>query len=151
MYDYTEEVGNKLNDLLEKNYDAEKGYRKAAENAKSDSLKRFFNRKAAERNSFGHEIKSELKTYGQEPDKGGSVTGALHRTWMDTKALFSSDNDESMLEAAITGERAALDDYEDALSDNEPRFPERTASILKNQWSQIQSDLNKIKRLEDIS
>ncbi|NNC69757.1 MAG: DUF2383 domain-containing protein, partial [Flavobacteriaceae bacterium] len=49
MYDYNEKVGEKLNELLEKNYDAEKGYKKAAENAQTNSLKNFFNRKAQER------------------------------------------------------------------------------------------------------
>jgi hypothetical protein len=32
MSTYTDEVGEKLNDLLEKTYDAEKGIKKAAEN-----------------------------------------------------------------------------------------------------------------------
>ncbi|EPR74340.1 hypothetical protein ADIWIN_0682 [Winogradskyella psychrotolerans RS-3] len=41
MATYTEEVGNKLNGLLEKNYDAEKGYTKAAENTKHAGLRTF--------------------------------------------------------------------------------------------------------------
>jgi uncharacterized protein (TIGR02284 family) len=49
-----------------------------------------------------------LKTFGEELDKGGSVTGAAHRTWMEVKYWFSADDDESMLEEAIRGEKAAL-------------------------------------------
>ena len=151
MYDYNDEVGQKLNDLLEKNYDAEKGYMKAAENAKTTALKGFFNRKGNERKTFGHEIKSELQRFGQDPDKGGSVAGSAHRTWMDVKAFFSADNDESMLEAAITGEKASLEDYQDVLSDNEPHIPTETAGILRNHYQKIQSDLSTIKRLEDLN
>ena len=39
MSAYTENVGNKLNKLLEKTYDAEKGYEKAAENTENVVLK----------------------------------------------------------------------------------------------------------------
>ena len=152
MYNYSEELGDKLNSILEKNYDAEKGYKKAAENAKSASLKRFFERKATERYNFGHEIKAELKGINQEPEKGGSVTGAAHRTWMDVKSWFSSDNDEAMLEAAITGEKAALEEYNEVLSSkNEPHIPAEMMGVLGKQRMVIQSELETIKRLEDLA
>ena len=112
MATYTEEVGNKLNGLLEKNYDAEKGYKKAAENTKHTGLKTYFNRKAIERKTFGHDLKSEIRAFGQEVDKGGSLTGSAHRTWMDVKAMFSADNEESMLEEAIRGEKASVNEYD---------------------------------------
>lgn len=41
MKKYTEEISDKLNELLIKNYDAEKGYQNAAENVDSDRLKMF--------------------------------------------------------------------------------------------------------------
>ena len=46
---YTKEVSKKLNDLLEKNYDAEKGYKFAAEKVKNTKLKSFFSERAQER------------------------------------------------------------------------------------------------------
>lgn len=39
---YSEEVSNKLNELLEKNYDAEKGYKLAAQKVKNERLKAFY-------------------------------------------------------------------------------------------------------------
>ncbi|QCX39097.1 PA2169 family four-helix-bundle protein [Aureibaculum algae] len=146
---YTEKLGEKLNTLLEKSYDAEKGYHKAAENAKNPGLKGYFERKSKERNQFGHAIKSEIRNFGQEIDKGGSAAGSMHRAWMDVKSFFSADSDESMLEAAITGEKAAIDDYQDVL--NEINLPTSTATLLTNQVSQIKNDLNTIKNLEDLA
>lgn len=152
MYNYNEELGNKLNGLLEKTYDAEKGYKKAAENAKSNELKSFFERRAEERYNFGHEIKSELSKIDEKPDKGGSVTGSAHRTWMDVKSWFSSDNDEAMLEAAITGEKAALDEYNEVLStENEPHIPSGMQTVLNKQRSVIQHELKNIQVLEDLA
>jgi len=148
MNTYTEEVGNKLNELLEKTYDAEKGFKNAAENVDHSALKSYFNQKAQERYNFGHELKSEIKSFGQEVDKGGSVTGAAHRTWMDVKALFSGDNEESMLEEAIRGEKAAIEEYQDVLK--ETSLPSSTHKILSSQKSTIESGLSNIKSLEDL-
>lgn len=149
MSDYTDKLGNKLNDLLEKTYDAEKGFKKAAENAKHAGLQSYFSNKAQERYNFGHQLKSELRNFGQEPDKGGSVAGAAHRTWMEVKSWFSADDDESMLEEAIRGEKASVDEYQEVL--NETALPNTTKQLLESQKNSIQQGLFNIKRLEDLS
>src|SRR5690606_15029537 len=92
MSTYTEEVGNKLNTLLERTYDAEKGFKKASENVKDVNLKSYFERKAQERYDFGHQLKSEIKSFGQETENSGSVAGTAHRAWMDVKALRSEEH-----------------------------------------------------------
>ncbi|WP_299125754.1 PA2169 family four-helix-bundle protein [uncultured Winogradskyella sp.] len=148
MSNYTEEVGEKLNGLLEKTYDAEKGYKKAAENVEHSGLKSFFNRKAQERYNFGHELKSEIKSFGQDVDKGGSITGSAHRAWMDVKSLFSNDNAESMLEEAIRGEKSSVEEYNDVL--NETSLPSTTKLLLSKQKQTIESGLSTIERLEDL-
>lgn len=148
MNQYTDKVGSRLNDLLEKNYDAEKGFKMASENAKHAGLKSYFSNKAQERYNFGHQIKTELRNFGEEPDKGGSVTGAAHRTWMEVKSWFSADNDESMLEEAIRGEKASVEEYHDVLQ--ETTLPASTKDILTSQKSKIEQGLSNIKRLEDI-
>lgn len=149
MSTYTENVGNRLNDILEKTYDAEKGFKKAAENVKNPSLKSFFESKAQQRYDFGHELKNEISSFGQEIDKGDSLTGKAHRAWMDVKSFFSNDDDEAMLEEAIRGEKATIEEYDEVLQ--ETSLPSSTASILRNQRSSIESGLSKIKRLEDLA
>lgn len=149
MKTYTEEVGEKINKLLEKTYDAEKGFKKAAENAKTPHLKSYFERRAQERYNFGHELKQEIKSFGQDVEKGDSFTSKAHRFWMDTKALFSTDNDEAMLEEAIRGEKASLEEYEDVI--NETSLPLSTKNLLLEQKQKISSTLSRIKTLEDIA
>ena len=149
MSEYTEKIGNRLNDLLEKNYDAEKGYTKAAENAQHPGLKSYFSNKAKERYDFGHQIKAELRNYGQAPDKGGSVTGAAHRTWMEVKSWFSADDDEAMLEEAIRGEKASVEEYREVL--NETALPASTQQVLQVQKNTIEHDLANIKTMEDLT
>ena len=149
MSTYTEEVGEKLNDLLESTYDAEKGFKNAAENVKDSQLKSFFLQKAQERYDFGHALKTEIKQFGQEVDKGDSIAGKAHRSWMDLKSLFSSDDSEAMLEESIRGEKKAVETYNDILTD--VNLPASTDALLKSQKMAIESGLNKIKRMEDLA
>ena len=149
MYSYTETVSNQLNGLLEKNYDAEKGYKTASENSKSEVLSRFFEKKANERKQFGNQLKTEITTFGQIPEKGGSLKGTAHRAWMNTKAFFSPDNDESMLEEAIRGEKASIEEYNEIINAKE-YLPESTANVLKTHRDAIISDTVLIKKIEDI-
>ncbi|WP_298499529.1 PA2169 family four-helix-bundle protein [uncultured Algibacter sp.] len=149
MSTYTEKVGEKLNDLLEKTYDAEKGFKKAADNVENTALKSYFKQKAQERYNFGHELKAELKTFNQDIDKGGSIIGSAHRTWMDIKAMFSQENEESMLEEAIRGEKSAINEYSEVIKDTS--LPLSTKSILESQKNKIENGLSRIKTLEDLS
>lgn len=57
---YTEEISNKLNELLVKNYDAEKGHIDAYKNVDSNDLKIFFKRRATERSNFAKELRTEI-------------------------------------------------------------------------------------------
>lgn len=144
--DYTKEVANKLNELLEKNYDAEKGYKFAAENVKNTRLKSFFEERAKERYDFGHELKSEISNFGEKPEKGSSVKGDIHRSWMNLKATFSSDKEEAILEEAIRGEKAAVEEYNEVLDDE--NIPPSTKNLLLKQRNAITAALNKVKTLE---
>ena len=148
MNTYTEVIGEKLNDLLEKTYDAEKGFKKAAENTEHKQLKSFFENKAKQRYDFGHELKAEISYLGQNIDKGDSITGKAHRAWMDVKALFSLDSAEAMLAEAIRGEEAAVEEYKEVLEDTS--LPTTTASILRGQKEAIENGLANIRMLEDL-
>ncbi|MBC8769776.1 PA2169 family four-helix-bundle protein [Arenibacter sp. BSSL-BM3] len=139
---------DQLEEILEKNRDAEKGYRKAAENAESHGLKAFFDRKSNQRKQFNESLKRELVANYDEIDDDGSFTGTMHRAWMDVKAFFSGDNDESMLEEAIRGDKAAVEEYEEVLK--EELLPMSVGTIIREQLMKIKADLNQIKSLEDL-
>ncbi len=144
---YSEDVAKKLNDLLEKNYDAEKGYKFAAEKVKNPQLQSFFSERAKERYDFGHELKSEIRNFGEAPEKGSSLAGDAHRTWMNLKTSLSSDNEEAFLEETVRGEKSAIEEYNDVLKDT--NLPASTVSILKKQRDSMTASLNKVKSMED--
>lgn len=143
-----EEMGEKLNELLEKSYDAEKGYKKAAEKVKNDRLKDFFRQKALEREMFIKELREEITGYGQVPEEGGSTTGAMHRTWMDMKTALSGENEEAVLEESLKAEKAALDDYEEITKETD--LPPTLSSKLNRQKKHIQNSINNVKMYEQM-
>ncbi len=143
---YSEKVSGKLNALLEKNNDAEKGYKYAAENAKDPQLKAFFSERAQERYDFSHELETEIRDFGENPDKGSSLAGDAHRTWMNLKSSLSSNKDEAAMEEAVRGEQVAANEYEDVLKD--PDIPPTTANLLLKQKNGIVAALNKLKSME---
>ena len=145
---YSEKISKSLNELLEKNYDAEKGYINAAENVDSTNLKVFFQNRATERSEFARELRTEILRYGEDPKDSGSFTGTMHRSWMNLKSVFSKNDDEAILEEAIKGEKASLDEYNEILKDN--TLPPSIDSILLKQKNAIQAAINKEKVHEEL-
>ncbi len=145
---YSEEISNKLNNLLVKNYDAEKGYLNAMENVDSPNLKMFFKRRATERSQFAKELRTEILQYGELPEDSGSLKGTAHRNWMSLKSIFSSNDEEAILEEAIRGEKTSLDEYKDVLKDR--ALPPSIDSLLAKHKNAIQSAINTEKVHEEL-
>lgn len=145
---YTERISNKLNELLIKNYDAEKGYLKAIDQVDSPTLKMFFKRRASERSEFAKELRTEILRYGEIPEDSGSLKGTMHRNWMTLKSLFSSNNEEAILEEAIKGEESSLEEYNELLKERD--LPPTIDSLLMKHKSAIQAAINTEKVHEEL-
>ena len=144
--DANKELVKHLNSLLEKHNDAVKGYEEAAEEVKNPSLKTFLERNASTRRSFAQDLKQEVVSLGGDPEDSTSVKGDLHRSWLDLKSAFSSDNDESVLEECIRGEESAIKDYDETIRSGD--IPSGLNNKLQTQRDQIQQALNELKSLE---
>ncbi|WP_179343350.1 ferritin-like domain-containing protein [Winogradskyella ursingii] len=145
---YTEEISNKLNELLVKNYDAEKGYLNAIDNVDSKRVKMFFKRMASERSEFAKELRTEILQYGELPEDSGSFKGTMHRNWMNLKSTFSSNNEEAIIEETIKGEEASLEVYNDLLK--ERNLPPSIDALLVKHKNAIQAAINTEKVHEEL-
>ncbi|WP_369998324.1 PA2169 family four-helix-bundle protein [Winogradskyella sp.] len=145
---FSEKISNKLNELLVKNYDAEKGYLNAIDNVEGKRLKMFFKRRASERSEFAKELRTEILRYGEDPKDSGSLKGTVHRNWMSLKSLFSSNNEEAILEEAIKGEEASLELYNELLE--ERSLPPSIDSLLIKHKNAIQAAINTEKVHEEM-
>lgn len=143
------ELVNHLQELLEKNYDAEKGYKKALTETENLNLKEFLKNQAAQRNHFATELDNIIRNLNEEPIEASSALGNLHRTWMSIKTVFTKNDDEAILEECIRGEKASIKEYKERLS--EYPFPSEIKPIIKDQLSKLEATIQRVKRLEDIA
>ncbi len=144
-----EEIVDNLQDLLEKNYDAEKGFTKAMKDAKNKNLKHFLMKQAAQRSRFANELTQELRNLNEEPKESGSFTGDLHRAWIDIKSAVTGNEDEAVLEECIRGEKASAEEYKEKLT--KYSFPPKIETVLQKQSAEIHQTLSQVKRLEDLA
>ena len=145
---YEKRISDKLNELLVKNYDAEKGYIKAINEVDNVTVKNFFKNRAEERSRFARELRTEILTYGEMPEDSGSFKGLMHRNWMTLRTTFSSNNEETILNEALRGEKASLEEYNQLLADH--KMPERLVNILREQRNAIEAAINSVKTYEEV-
>ncbi|PTX43118.1 uncharacterized protein (TIGR02284 family) [Christiangramia gaetbulicola] len=139
-----------LTDLLEKNYDAEKGYKKALEHTTNPDLKKFLKNQAVQRNHFATELDKYFHELNEHPKerKTGTTLGSLHRFWIDFKSSVTRKNDESILEECLRGEKASLKEYEEKLEKN--ILNPNVKQMLEEHRDKIQKTIKQIKILEDL-
>ncbi|MGY8913917.1 MAG: PA2169 family four-helix-bundle protein [Flavobacteriales bacterium] len=148
MNEDVKEIENRLQEIIDKNEDAIKGFQKAAENSKDVGTKSYFSERVKSRKNFLTQLKNASPELSLGNEKiEGTTAGAAHRTWMDIKAFFSNDNDESMLEEAVRGDKSAIEEYNEVLA--ETHVPARVKEILREQRDSIQNDLETSDILED--
>lgn len=136
-----------LNDLLTKNYDAEKGFKEVAKKVNDIKLRSFFTNRANQRYNFGHEIKNLIILLGGTPDKGTSTKGDLHRTWFKIREAFTLSKEEALLEEVERGEKASLNAYNDFLKNE---LPLNVKTAIEGQRDLIKMTLEKADLLEDV-
>jgi uncharacterized protein (TIGR02284 family) len=91
-------------------------------------------------------LQTALRGLGKsEKKESGSVTGALHRAWIDTKASLGG-GDKTILESVESGEDKAKEAYEKALNAS---LPSDVAEMVRRQARTIQTVHDRVKGLRD--
>jgi uncharacterized protein (TIGR02284 family) len=137
-----------LNELLAKNYDAEKGFKEVANKTDSAALATLFRVKASQRYDFGHDIKNMISSLGGEVSKGTSTLGDMHRAWINFKTIFSLNKEESILNEIETGEEAAIREYNKFLENRD--LPEFVRIKITSQRNAIKRTLKRVEVLEEV-
>jgi uncharacterized protein (TIGR02284 family) len=137
-----------LNDLIEINNDRIKGFENALRDTEDDQeLRSIFTEKIAESQQFRSELSKEVQVLGSDAETGTSVSGTIHRTWLDVKAKFTGNSEKSILEECEFGEDAILKAYKSALE--EEHLPAYIRDILNDQQVTLQASHDEIKALRD--
>ncbi|KGE15763.1 ferritin-like domain-containing protein [Sphingobacterium deserti] len=138
-----------LNELIEINNDRVAGFEKAIADIQDENLdlKAVFQRYSEQSRAFSQELSLVVAREGGDAETGTSVTGSLHRAWIDVKSLFGGTDRLSILEEAERGEDAIKAAYKAAL--DHASLAGDALSLVMKQALGVKEGHDEIKRLRD--
>lgn len=140
-------VGN-LQELLVKNYDANKGFKKAVKEALDPELKEFFKVQAFMHQRYATQLDKLIHGLNHTPMEEGSTVGRFHRVWMDVLKVINENDDKSILEECRRGQTATMKEYREKLRNY--KFPAEIKEILKKHLVELELTLEEVKELKDL-
>jgi len=143
----TKSIAHILNTLIETCRDGQEGFRAASEDTKNEALKRLFSELSIERGRFGTELQRIVATVGEEAETSGSISGSLHRGWIDLKSALSSGSEHSVLAECERGEDSAVAEYREALEHDE--LPQAVREVVNRQYLGVKESHDRIRDLRD--
>lgn len=142
----TKEVISILNNLIETSKDGEEGFRTSAENIDDGLLKSFFLRRSLEVANSAKELQEVVRSLGSEPETSASLSGTLHRRWVDIKTAITSNDNLAVLDEVERGEDVALNAYKEAVVQELPAY---VREIVQRQLEGVQRNHDEVKALRD--
>ena len=139
-------VVDELNDLIETCKDGEYGFRTCAEHVKSTRLRQVFTRRADECRLSATQLQALVVRLVGKADTGSSVTGMMHRGWVNLKGMLTSDADQAALDECERGEDAALARYRDAIKKS---LPDDVAAVVQRQYEGVKRNHDQIRTLRN--
>jgi uncharacterized protein (TIGR02284 family) len=134
-----------LNSLIEVCLDGEYGYLTAASDVDNTELAGIFRHYGEQRAKFTRELSAEVVRLGGEPVDHGTVTGAIHRGWINVKSALTGSGPEAMIAACETGEDSAAAAFEQAVDTN---ITGETREIVEKQAKQVREAHSHLLRLK---
>ena len=140
-----------LNDLIEINNDRSAGFQRALKDlGEGDTdLKTLFEEYSTQSQTFAQDLTAIAAQGGADTDGGNnSAAGAIHRAWIDVKALFTGHDRKAVLQECERGEDAIKKAYREALAADSGLSGE-ALQIVTTQAQAVSQSHDRIKALRD--
>ncbi|PTR10644.1 uncharacterized protein (TIGR02284 family) [Nitrosospira sp. Nsp5] len=135
-----------LNGLIEISRDGAEGFRTCAEDVDDAALKLYFRNRAESCEKAIHELNTEVRRHGGDPDPDGTLTGTLHRAWVNLKTAIISQDNLTVLEECERGEAAAVVAYENALREE---LPGELRALIDTQLDGAKRNHDRVRQMRD--
>lgn len=132
-----------LLDLLLENYE---GFQNATKFATNENLKIYFEKKSQECKEFATELIGEFEFLGIL-DENESLLDYVKRAWTSIKWVFSTYDDEKIINEIFSAEEELIEKYEAIL---QLELRPSTQTLLSLQKECIQNNLNYTKQLKQL-
>lgn len=137
-----------LNDLIETSRDGEEGFRSSAENVDHPQLRAFFLRRSQEVAGSVLELQELVRSLGGEPASSTTLSGTLHRRWIDLKTALTTNDTLAVLNEAERGEDVALNAYRKAA---EKDLPTHIRFVIVRQLEGAKRNHDEVRQLRNIA
>lgn len=141
-----DDVVSTLNDLIETCKDGQEGFQTCAEDIRDPSLKALFTERAQGCAAAASELQGLVRACGGDPETTSSVSGTLHRRWVDIKSAITGKDDVAVLNECERGEDVALRSYRDAL---EKDLPANIRAVVERQYQGVLRNHDQVKALRN--
>lgn len=135
-----------LNSLIETCKDGELGFKTAAEGLQRADIKAKFLEYSRQRGEMVRELQNEVRQLGGDPEKSGSMSGSLHRGWLDIKSAITGKDDHAVVAEAERGEDVAKAAFESALKET---LPGTAQAVVQQQAAKVRQAHDAVRDLRD--
>lgn len=135
-----------LNNLIETSRDGEEGFRTSAEHARDAHLKSLFANRADSCAQAVQELQQVVQAQGGKPAQSSSMSGTLHRRWVDFKSAITGQDDVAILNEVERGEDVAVASYKKALAMD---LPSDIRNLVERQFQGVLKNHDQVKQLRN--
>jgi len=136
-----------LNQLIAVCEDGEEGFKTAAKNIRAGEMSQLFLTYSGERGKYIRELQKRIAGLGGDSGQTcGTVSGSVHRGWMNLKAAVATNDAHAILIECEHGEEAAATVYREALR---TELDPETLEIVAPQARRVQITHRQVKQLLD--
>src|SRR5438552_6102419 len=141
-----DDVIGTLNDLIQTSNDGEEGFRTCADAVKNPQLKAFFEQKAERCRLGAAQLQQKVRELGGDPERGGSMSGAVHRFWVDIRSRITGMDQHAVLDECERGEDSAKRAYEEALQED---LPADVRTLIGKQYREVKMNHDSVRAMRN--
>ena len=141
-----DDVISTLNGLIETCKDGQDGFKDAAGGVERSELKTLFYEFSQQRSEFVGILQGLVRNLGGDPETSGSMSGAIHRGWINIKSAVTGKDEQAILNECERGEDYAKEAYADAQKKN---LPANVSDVINQQAQAVQAAHNRVKALRN--
>ena len=141
-----DELISTLNDLIETCKDGEEGFRTCSQDVEEARLKTLLATRSSNCAIAARELQGLVRSFGGVPADSSSLSGALHRRWVNIKSAIMGKDDYAILSECERGEDMAVRSYSKALKKD---LPAEVKGIVNRQYMGVMQNHDTVKALRD--
>lgn len=135
-----------LQELIQINMDASRGFDEVAHQIKGVPLAQLFQRLGEERAGLAIELKEFVSWNGQQPVEEGSVAARIHQLWIDLRGKLNPDDPYPLLIEAERGEDHIKAAYETVIRET---VGSALNDVLLAQYERVKAGHDLVRDLRD--